>query len=101
VNARDRQRFLDEHVLHQHSIARDGHDPPRTTVDKKALSKRDICTKFISPAIGQAGWDKPNIPLAIIEAKDNNHAIGAGMQQALEYGEMIDVPFVFSSNGDG
>jgi type I restriction enzyme, R subunit len=106
-------------------------------VDKKALSERDICTKFISPAIERAGWDmqtqlreevyitrgrilvrgrmtrrapgkfadyilyyKPNIPIAIVEAKDNNHRVGDGMQQALEYAEMIDVPFVFSSNGD-
>jgi type I restriction enzyme R subunit len=106
-------------------------------VDKKALSERDICTKFISPAIERAGWDmqtqlreevyitngriivrgrmtkrapgkrvdyilyyKPNIPIAIVEAKDNNHRVGDGMQQALEYGEMIDVPFIFSSNGD-
>jgi type I site-specific restriction endonuclease len=43
---------------------------------------------------------KPNIPIAIIEAKDNNHRVGDGMQQALEYAEMIDVPFVFSSNGE-
>jgi type I restriction enzyme R subunit len=44
---------------------------------------------------------KPNIPIAVIEAKDNNHAVGAGMQQALQYAEMLDVPFAFSSNGDG
>ena len=44
---------------------------------------------------------KPNIPLAVIEAKDNTHAVGAGMQQALRYAELLDVPFVFSSNGDG
>jgi type I restriction enzyme R subunit len=43
---------------------------------------------------------KPNIPLAIIEAKDNNHTLGAGMQQALGYAKPLDVPFVFSSNGD-
>src|SRR5436305_443734 len=43
---------------------------------------------------------KPNIPLAIIEAKDNTHAVGAGMQQALEYAETLDVPFAYSSNGD-
>ena len=106
--------------------------------NKKSLSERDICTKFIAPAIKQAGWDiqkqvreevsftdgriyvrghltargkrkradyilyhKPNIPVAIIEAKDNNHAIGAGMQQALEYATILDIPSVFSSNGDG
>lgn len=43
---------------------------------------------------------KPNIPIAVIEAKDNNHSIGSGMQQALVYGEMLDIPFVYSSNGD-
>jgi type I restriction enzyme, R subunit len=43
---------------------------------------------------------KPNLPLAVIEAKDNNHSVGAGMQQALEYAEILDVPFAYSSNGD-
>ena len=107
-------------------------------IDKKSLSERDICTKYITPAITQkAGWDvmdqvreevsftqgriivrgplvtrgkasradyilyyKPNIPIAIIEAKDNNHPVGGGMQQALEYARILDIPFVFSSNGD-
>ncbi len=47
-------------------------------------------------------YHKPNIPIAVIEAKDNNHALGDGMQQALNYSEMHgDLPFVFSSNGDG
>lgn len=40
-----------------------------------------------------------NLPLAIIEAKDQNHAVGDGIQQALGYGETLDVPFVYSSNG--
>ncbi len=44
---------------------------------------------------------KPNIPIAIVEAKDNKHSVGAGMQQGLEYAEMLDVPFIYSSNGDG
>lgn len=45
---------------------------------------------------------KPNIPIAVVEAKDNKHALGDGMQQALNYSEMHgDLPFVFSSNGDG
>ena len=106
-------------------------------MDKKKLSERDICSKFINPALEQAGWTahqireevtftngqimvrgklhtrgerkradyvlyyKKNIPLAIIEAKDNNHSIGAGMQQALAYADCLQVPFVFSSNGDG
>src|SRR3954471_14438015 len=43
---------------------------------------------------------KPNIPLALVEAKDNTHAVGDGMQQALDYATTLDIPFVFSSNGD-
>lgn len=107
-------------------------------MDKKQLSERDIISKYITPAIINAGWDlkkqireevaftagriivrkklvtrgdrkrvdiilyyKPNIPIAIIEAKDNKHSIGAGMQQALGYANSLDVPFVYSSNGDG
>ncbi len=107
-------------------------------MDKKSLSERDICTKFITPALVAAGWDmqkqmleevgftegkiyvrgkltargkqkradyilyyKPNIPIAIIEAKDNNHSAHAGMQQALQYAQILDIPCVFSSNGDG
>ncbi len=109
-----------------------------TTISKKELSERDICTKFITPALQKSGWNiqkqvreevsftdgriyvrgnmsmrgkrkradyilyyKTNLPIAIIEAKDNKHALGAGMQQALEYSEILDIPFVFSSNGDG
>jgi len=107
-------------------------------MNKKQLSERDICTKFITPAVRQAGWDemsqireevsftkgriivrgklvtrgkakradyvlyyKPNIPIALIEAKDNHCSVGAGMQQALQYAETLNIPFVFSSNGDG
>jgi type I restriction enzyme, R subunit len=44
---------------------------------------------------------RPNIPIAIVEAKDNVHSVGDGMQQALEYAETLSIPFVFSSNGDG
>lgn len=107
-------------------------------MDKKKLSERDICTKFITPAIEAAGWDvqdqvreevcftagriivrgrlhtrgkkrradyvlsyQKNQPIAIIEAKDNKHSLGDGMQQALAYSDALDAPFVFSSNGDG
>ncbi|MFQ8432898.1 EcoAI/FtnUII family type I restriction enzme subunit R [Amaricoccus sp. W119] len=107
-------------------------------MDKRSLTERDICTKFILPAIKRAGWDemvqvreevyftkgriivrgklvtrgrakkadfvlyyKPNIPIALIEAKDNNHSVGHGIQQGLDYAATLDIPFVFSSNGDG
>jgi type I restriction enzyme, R subunit len=102
------------------------------------LSERDICTKFITPALVSAGWDlhtqireevsftkgriivrgklhsrgkgkradyilyaRPNQPIALIEAKDASHGVGDGMQQALDYAETLDIPFVFASNGSG
>lgn len=43
---------------------------------------------------------KPGVPIAVVEAKDNNHSVGAGMQQALEYAEILDVPYAYSTNGD-
>lgn len=43
---------------------------------------------------------KPGIPIAVVEAKDNNHMVGAGMQQAIGYAEVLDLPFAYSSNGD-
>ena len=98
-------------------------------MDKTNLSERDICTKFITPALRKAGWDeqlqireevsftkgriivrgklvtrgqakradyvlyyKPNIPIALIEAKDHTHAIGDGMQQGLDYAETLNIP---------
>ena len=107
-------------------------------MDKRSLSERDICTKFITPALRGAGWDemlqireevsftkgriivrgklvtrgkpkradyilyyKPNIPIALIEAKDNSHSVGDGIQQALGYAETLNIPYIFSSNGDG
>jgi type I restriction enzyme R subunit len=113
-------------------------------MDKKSLSERDICTKFITPAILLAGWQqhefreevpltlgrvmvrgtlaariknpeakggpkradfvlyaRPNVPIAVVEAKQANFSVGHGMQQALAYAEMLDAPFAISSNGDG
>lgn len=43
----------------------------------------------------------PNKPIAIVEAKDNKHSISYGLQQAMTYAEMLDVPFAYCSNGDG
>ena len=104
---------------------------------KKDLSERDICTKFITPALEQAGWDmqkqvreevsftdgriyvkgnlttrgkrkradyvlyyKPNIPVAIIEAKDNKQTVMAGIQQGLDYATILDIPTVYSAHSD-
>lgn len=46
-------------------------------------------------------YHKSNLPIAIIEAKDNKKSVGSGMQQGLDYANILDIPFVFSSNGDG
>ena len=107
-------------------------------MDKRELTERDICTKFITPALLGVGWDvmtqireeeyftkgqirvrgkicvrgegkkadyilyfKPNIPLAVIEVKRNTYSVGEGIQQALDYAEILQIPFAFSSNGDG
>lgn len=113
-------------------------------MDKHQLSERDICTKFITPAILQTGWQqhqfreevgltdgrvmvrgqlasriknpnvkggpkradfvlyaRPNVPIAVVEAKQAKFSVGHGMQQALAYAEMLDAPFAISSNGDG
>ena len=43
---------------------------------------------------------KTNFPLAIIEAKDNKHCVGAGLQQAIEYANALDIKYVYASNGD-
>jgi type I restriction enzyme R subunit len=44
---------------------------------------------------------KSDLPIALVEAKDNKHAVGDGIQQALGYADTLDIPYVFSSNGDG
>ncbi|MCL1827764.1 MAG: DEAD/DEAH box helicase family protein [Candidatus Cloacimonetes bacterium] len=59
------------------------------TVERKKGKKADYLLSY-----------KSNIPLAIVEAKDNNSPLGAGMQQAIDYAEILDVPFAYSSNGD-
>ncbi|PTP37971.1 EcoAI/FtnUII family type I restriction enzme subunit R [Vibrio splendidus] len=109
-----------------------------SSINKAKLSETDIITKFILPAIKEAGWDdmtqirqevklrdgkvivrgqaaarqkvksadivlyhKPSMPLAVIEAKANKHEVGKGMQQGMVYAGLLEVPFVFASNGDG
>ncbi|MDZ7592684.1 MAG: N-6 DNA methylase [Rubrivivax sp.] len=61
-------------------------------------AKRDASTVLRAD---YALFFKPNIPLAVVEAKDNHHAVGAGMAQAIHYAQLLDVPFSFASNGDG
>ena len=46
-------------------------------------------------------WLNRGKPIAVVEAKDNNHSVSFGLQQAITYAQMLDVPFAYSSNGDG
>ncbi len=72
-----------------------------TFTDGKILVKGKLTARGKQKRADYILYYKPNIPIAIVEAKDNTYPVGGGMQQALEYAEMLDIPFVFSSNGDG
>ncbi|OAA93550.1 EcoAI/FtnUII family type I restriction enzme subunit R [Clostridium coskatii] len=69
--------------------------------DGRIIVRKKIVTRGKRKRADIILYYKSNIPLAIIEAKDNNHSIGYGMQQGLNYGEILDIPFIYSSNGDG
>ncbi|BBO72694.1 DEAD/DEAH box helicase [Desulfosarcina widdelii] len=66
----------------------------------KVIVRGKLHTRGKSKRADYILYYKPNIPIAVVEAKDNKHPVGGGMQQALDYGAMLDVPFVYSSNGD-
>lgn len=69
--------------------------------DGRIIVRKKVVTRGKTKRADIILYYKNNLPLAIIEAKDNNHSIDAGMQQGLGYGETLDIPFVYSSNGDG
>lgn len=69
--------------------------------DGKIIVRKKIVSRGQTKRADIILYYKDNLPLAIIEAKDNKHSIHAGMQQGLNYGEILDIPFVYSSNGDG
>ncbi len=69
--------------------------------DGKVLVRGRLSSRATPKFADFALFYKPNIPLAIIEAKKNTKSIGAGQDQARAYAAMLDVPFVFTSNGDG
>lgn len=110
-----------------------------TEINKKELSETDICDRYITPALIDAGWElhrqirrevtltpgpvivrgnlsvrnkkkkkfadyvlqwEPGVPIAVVEAKDNTQTVSHGLQQALGYTEILQVPSAFSSNGD-
>lgn len=67
----------------------------------RVIVKGKLATRGEAKRADYVLYYRSNLPIAVIEAKDNNHAVGAGMQQALGYADLLDVPFAFSSNGDG
>lgn len=67
----------------------------------RIIVRGKMAARGISKRADYILYYKPNIPLAIIEAKDDSHQLGDGMQQALEYAEILDIPFIFTSNGTG
>ena len=68
--------------------------------DGRIIVRKKVVTRGKRKRADIILYYKDNLPLAIIEAKDNKHSVGAGMQQGLNYGEILDIPFVYSSNGD-
>jgi type I restriction enzyme R subunit len=69
--------------------------------DGRVYVKGNLTTRGKRKRADYILYYKPNIPIAIIEAKDNKHSVNAGIQQGLGYAEILDIPSVYSSNGDG
>lgn len=69
--------------------------------DGKVIVRGKVAARRTVKSADIVLYHKPDIPLAVIEAKANKHEIGKGMQQDIEYARLLDVPFVFATNGDG
>ncbi|MDD6485453.1 MAG: DEAD/DEAH box helicase family protein [Spirochaetales bacterium] len=74
--------------------------PLNNFTDGKVRIKGNIPSRDKGKRCDYVLWYNKGTPLAIVEAKDNNHSSSFGMQQAITYGIMMDVPFVYTSNGD-
>jgi len=89
------------------ALQKAGWDIPRQVREEVFFTDGRIFVKGSKTARGERKradfilYHKPNIPIAVIEAKDNRHAVGAGLQQALNYARILDLPTALSSNGDG
>ena len=83
---------LQQHILREYTLR-----PGRVVVRGQA-SHRDKASMLRADYVL---FHKPNVPLAVVEAKDAKHSVGAGMPQAIQYAELLGVPFSFASNGDG
>ena len=82
----------EQHILREYTLR-----PGRVVVRGQA-SHRDKASMLRADYVL---FHKPNMPLAVVEAKDAKHSVGAGMHQAIQYAELLGVPFSFASNGDG
>ena len=74
--------------------------PVNNFTDGKVLIKGNVPSRDKGKRCDYVLWYNKGTPLAIVEAKDNNHSTSFGMQQAISYGIMMNVPFVYTSNGD-
>ena len=81
-----------EGVVRHPEVEREGQSGKRQKQNKRSRGKKKRVDYLL--------FYKPNIPLAVIEAKDNNHTPGAGLQQAISYADTLDIKYVYSSNGD-
>ena len=69
--------------------------------DGKISLKGNLAVRQPGKRVDYLLYLSANNPIAVVEAKDNNHQVSAGLQQAMDYAKMLDLPFAFSSNGDG
>ena len=74
--------------------------PVNNFTDGKVLIKGNVPSRDKGKRCDYVLWYNKGTSLAIVEAKDNNHSTSFGMQQAISYGIMMNVPFVYTSNGD-
>lgn len=72
-----------------------------TFTDGKIKVRGQLVTRGKPKRADYLLYYKANIPLAVVEAKANHKPLGTGLSQALDYAQLLDVPFAFSSNGDG
>ena len=72
-----------------------------TFTDGRVIVRGNITTRGTKKRADYLLFYKANLPIAVIEAKDNKHNLGDGLQQGIEYAQILDIPFVYSSNGDG
>lgn len=69
--------------------------------DGRVNIKGNLVTRERPKKVDYLLWLNRDKPIAVVEAKDNNHSVSFGLQQAIIYAQMLDVPFAYSSNGDG